>query len=272
MKLIRRPNLIIVSGISLNTKIQNRKCEDNDTWLAEARKRNGAGLERVEWLYSTKELRKRRDDPQKKKGSIILTVDTEETQNKLVREGLLVGGEWFPVQLWDVSLKEEQCFRCLKWGHHQSVCNSPQEYCGHCAGKHATKDCTKTGKEYASCAGCKKRGHVAWEMSKCPEFKKSKTRNAEIKTQLARKTALIQGGTVTPAYSFNAGSSSTASLSSSKDSTAWITVKRLGKRRRVAGRPPDISRAASQPGQTRLVPTQMENSPNVEDTIIELSQ
>ena len=93
MKLIRRPNLIMVSGISLDAKIQNRKCEDNDTWLAEARKRNGAGLERVEWLYSTKELRKRRDDPQKKKGSIILTVDTEETQNKLVREGLLVGGE-----------------------------------------------------------------------------------------------------------------------------------------------------------------------------------
>jgi hypothetical protein len=73
---------------------------------------------------STKELRKSRGDPRKKKGSIILTVDTEETQNRRVREGLLVGGEWFPVQLWDVALKEEQCFRCLKWGHHQSVCNS----------------------------------------------------------------------------------------------------------------------------------------------------
>ena len=63
MKLIRRLYLIIVSGILLNAKIQNRKCEDNNTWLAEARKRNGAGLERVEWLYSIKELRKRRDDP-----------------------------------------------------------------------------------------------------------------------------------------------------------------------------------------------------------------
>ena len=63
MKLIRRPYLVLVSGISLDAKIQNRKCEENDTWLTEARKRNGAGLERVEWLYSTKELRKRRGDP-----------------------------------------------------------------------------------------------------------------------------------------------------------------------------------------------------------------
>ena len=82
------------------------------------RKRNGIGIKRVEWLYSTKELNRRRQNPQKKKGSLILIVSTEETQKKLVRDGLLVRPEWFPVQLWDITLKEDQCFRCLKWGHH----------------------------------------------------------------------------------------------------------------------------------------------------------
>jgi hypothetical protein len=109
-------------------------------------------------------------------------------------------------------------------------------------------------------------------MSKCPEFKKFKTRNAEIKTQLARKTALIQGGTVTPTFSFIAGSSPTASSNSSNDNTEWITVERIGKRRKVAGCPTDISKTASQPRQTRLVPIQKENLSNVKDTITELSQ
>ncbi|KAF2198791.1 hypothetical protein GQ43DRAFT_144133 [Delitschia confertaspora ATCC 74209] len=104
----------MASGIPLVTEIQNRQCEDNEKWLPEARKRNGVTFERVESLYSTKELKRRRNNPLKKKGSIILTVETEENQNKLVREGLLIGAEWFPVQLWDISLKEEQCFRCLK--------------------------------------------------------------------------------------------------------------------------------------------------------------
>ena len=97
IKLIRRPFLIMASGISLNIEIRNAKCEENEKWLLEVRKRNRMGIERVEWLYSTKELNRRRQTPQKKKGSLILIVLTEETQKKLVRDGLLVGLEWFPV-------------------------------------------------------------------------------------------------------------------------------------------------------------------------------
>jgi len=82
---------------------------------------------------------------------------------------------------------------------------------------------------------------------------------------------LIQSGTATPIYSFTGGSSSTVSFSSLKDSTGWTIVERIGKRRKVAGRPTDIFKAASQPGQTKLVPVQKENSPNVEDTITEHS-
>ena len=63
VKLIRRPFLIMASGISLNTEIRNAKCEENEKWLSEVRKRNGMGIERVEWLYSTKELNRRRQNP-----------------------------------------------------------------------------------------------------------------------------------------------------------------------------------------------------------------
>ena len=69
----------MASRISLNTEIRNAKCEENEKWLSEVRKRNGMGIERVEWLYSTKELNRRRQNPQKKKGSLILTVLIEET-------------------------------------------------------------------------------------------------------------------------------------------------------------------------------------------------
>jgi len=63
VKLIRRPFLIMASRISLNTEIRNAKCEENEKWLSEVRKRNGMGIERVEWLYSTKELNRRRQNP-----------------------------------------------------------------------------------------------------------------------------------------------------------------------------------------------------------------
>jgi len=53
----------MASRISLNTEIRNAKCEENEKWLLEVRKRNGMGIERVEWLYSTKELNRRRQNP-----------------------------------------------------------------------------------------------------------------------------------------------------------------------------------------------------------------
>ncbi|KAF2196110.1 hypothetical protein GQ43DRAFT_467439 [Delitschia confertaspora ATCC 74209] len=156
-----------------------------------------------------------------------------------------MGAEWFPVQLWDISLKEEQCFRCLKWGHHQSLCNSPHEFC------------------------CKKKGHIAWEMSKCPEFKKFKDRNAEIKAQLVKKTAIMKRGrtAATPTYTFTAGTNSTAASGGSNsgtDSTEWVTVEGR-KKRKVVGRPTNISKAAKQPGQSKLFHSQPNSSPDREE-------
>ena len=52
----------MASRVPLNAVIRNTKCEENKEWLVEVRKRNRAGIKRVEWLYSTKELSRRRQN------------------------------------------------------------------------------------------------------------------------------------------------------------------------------------------------------------------
>ncbi|KAF1931056.1 uncharacterized protein M421DRAFT_3305 [Didymella exigua CBS 183.55] len=79
-----------------------------------------------------------------------MNVGTEENQRKLVKSGFLMGAEWHPAQLWDISLTDGQCFKCWKWGHTQSVCNATKEACGHCARDHATRSCKSTDESKAS--------------------------------------------------------------------------------------------------------------------------
>lgn len=47
-----------------------------------------------------------------------------------------------------------QCFKCLAFGHFAKNCKSAA-LCGHCAGNHELKDCTKR-METATCGNCKK--------------------------------------------------------------------------------------------------------------------
>jgi hypothetical protein len=102
------------------------------------------------------------EERRQKRGSVIIEVPTESEHKKLVREGIIIDSEWYRVTVWDVAMRETQCFRCWKWGHSQSVCNASEELCGYCAGKHATKECITTDKEHASCAACKSKGHHAF--------------------------------------------------------------------------------------------------------------
>ncbi|KAF1923905.1 uncharacterized protein M421DRAFT_300781 [Didymella exigua CBS 183.55] len=162
MKLIRKPHLVMVSSIPLNTPIKNSKCAENKEWIAQAYSCNlGIRIERVAWLYSDKNLKSRRDGGKQTKGSLLMNVGTEENQRKLVKSGFLMGAEWHPAQLWDISLTDGQCFKCWKWGHTQSVCNATKEACGHCARDHATRSCKSTNELKASYACCKQKGHKA---------------------------------------------------------------------------------------------------------------
>ena len=192
VKLIRRPIMAIVQGVPLHADIKNGKCEENEQWIAEAKKANGGGIERVGWLYSTKDLKKIREKQDRKRGSILLTFTTERERDHIVANGFKKDGLWHPAEVWDVSMTDEQCFRCYKWGHRQAVCNAPKEKCGYCAGDHASRECKTTEKEHYSCAGCKKKGHTAWTKSVCPEFEKFKRAKEGLRQELRKKTLEIQ--------------------------------------------------------------------------------
>jgi hypothetical protein len=121
-KVIRRPRLVMVSKVSLHEAIKNRKCEENNKWMKKVQRRNpGLVIERVAWLYTDKDLNRRRAEGKQTKGSIVMSLATEAMQHQVVRQGLLVRAKWHPASMWDVSLTDGQCFRCHQWGHSQSV-------------------------------------------------------------------------------------------------------------------------------------------------------
>lgn len=252
-KVIRRPRLVMISGVPIQETIKNRKCEENEEWIKKVQRRNpGLIIERVSWLYSDKNLHRRRTEGKQTKGSIILSMATEAMQHQVVRQGLLVGAEWHPARMWDVSLTDGQCFRCHQWGHSQSVCNAPKELCGHCAGSHSSKECKTRDDASASCAGCKQKGHKAWMTKKCKAHEAFRARNEAKKKEMVQATVMIQregyynSGRSSPAFQFG------GSTSSESD---WKTVESGNKRQRTIGRPSAIAKAGRDPSQSRLLHT-----------------
>ena len=250
IKVIRRPHLVMIMGVSKDSPIKNMKCEENDAWISATTGRNpGIQINRVGWVYNDKELKKRRENPATKKGSLIISVPTVTMQQKLIKNGIFVGPEWHPTRLWDVALMDGQCFKCWRWGHHQSVCNQAEERCGHCAGAHPTNNCQTTEDSEASCTACKRKGHKAWMTGKCPEFQKFKDRSNKLKERLQMETDCIRWGPPTghPGFTF----SSQVPRTSSIDADGFTVVESLGKKRKV-GKPSGISTAATAPGQMRI--------------------
>ncbi|KAF1980920.1 hypothetical protein K402DRAFT_255211 [Aulographum hederae CBS 113979] len=168
IKLIRRPRLAMVMGIPLDTPITHSNSPENQAWIKEMNAKNAVKIKRVDWLYSKSKLEELRRSPQNK-GSVIIELATETEQRKVVQDGLLFGHFWHSVKMWDVSIKANQCYKCWKWGHTQSICNSPVKYCGRCANQYPTNE--SSNKEHMKCAGCKKEGHRAWMTRECLAYK-----------------------------------------------------------------------------------------------------
>ena len=266
MKIIRHPRLVMVSGIPLDTPIKNGKCAENDTWIAQVQSQNkNIKIERAGWLYSAKNLASRREAGKQKKGSVILSMSTEEAQHRAIKQGLLVGAEWHPVQMWDISLTDGQCFKCWKWGHNQSVCNAQSEICGHCAGMHSTRDCKTTAESDASCTGCKQKGHKAWMSRSCKAYQAFRDQNERKKRELLQVTMAIQAnsesqGRASPTFSFGGSTR----VNSPQPESEWQVAGGSNKRQRTesnrVGRPSFLQRAARAPGQTRF-PTRTAPAP-----------
>jgi hypothetical protein len=191
IKLVRRPNLAMILGVPLTQRVTTKKSVENAQWIKEFEKSNKTTINRVEWLYSQKMVDQMRDTKSQKRGSLIVETATQDERDKMIREGVIIGAEWFRVTCWDITMKETQCFRCWGWGHSQSVCNAPEELCGYCAGKHSTEKCETKGKEHASCACCKKKGHHAFHRRSCPKYDEFRETREKARTLLMEKTAQI---------------------------------------------------------------------------------
>jgi hypothetical protein len=191
MRLIRRPIQAIVLGVPLTEPITSKNSVANQEWMKEIQKNSGITLTRVELMYSQKRVDELRASGLQKRGSVIVEMPTEHERTKIIRDGLVIGAEWYRVGMWDIAMKEVQCFRCWKWGHSQSVCNCPHELCGYCAGKHPTKQCETKTLAHASCAACKTKGHFAFWRKSCNTYDEFRRGREVTRAHLEEATAQV---------------------------------------------------------------------------------
>ncbi|KAG7178173.1 Nucleic-acid-binding protein from mobile element jockey-like 7 [Homarus americanus] len=94
-------------------------------------------------------------------------------------------GNWGTYKLHPFVPEPLRCYKCQKFGHHQSRCHK-QVRCGNCSRSHKTEMCIQKHKEgsttTAKCPNCGKKHHV-WSTS-CPERReRMKVAMAKIKPQ-----------------------------------------------------------------------------------------
>lgn len=108
----------------------------------------------VGWLSNKAKIRS--------ESSLIVEFETPEDANRVIREGLIVGGRRRECELYDRRCKIRQCYRCQRYGHIGTQCIE-EVACGFCAEAHDTRDCLKKGnaRSCPRCALCNG-SHSAW--------------------------------------------------------------------------------------------------------------
>jgi hypothetical protein len=105
-----------------------------------------SSIARLAWIHGERTL-----NAGKPRSSLIVYFHSEAAREVAVREGITIQGAWYRTKLWAHALSTPRCYRCQLWGHTQGSC-AKQASCGHCAGKHDTKQCYQTDK--SSCTNC----------------------------------------------------------------------------------------------------------------------
>jgi hypothetical protein len=275
MRLIRRPIQAIVLGVPLTEPITSKNSVANQEWMKAIQKNSGITLTRVEWMYSQKRVDELRAGGLQKRGSVIVEMPTEHERTRIIRDGLVIGAEWYRVGLWDIAMKEVQCFRCWKWGHSQSVCNSPHELCGYCAGRHSTKQCETKTLEDASCAACKTKGHFAFWRKSCKTYDEFRRGREATRAHLEEATAQVHRASkemTAPTLAFTQTNQWTMV---EPKRTTGIKSKRTCKddgdedrdERRGPGRPRGTTAAAKARGQMIIRPITIQSTPASSQTI-----
>lgn len=98
----------------------------------------------------------------KSESSLIVEFETPEDANRVIREGLIIGGRRRECELYDRRCKIRQCYRCQRYGHIGTQCIE-EVACGFCAEAHDTRECPKKG-DAMSCPRCAlcNGSHSAW--------------------------------------------------------------------------------------------------------------
>ncbi|KAI6250051.1 hypothetical protein HI914_02081 [Erysiphe necator] len=133
-KILRKDFPVEIAGVPLSTKIASEKNADNSALisiLSNASKMKIPGLQtnRIRWLQGGKEHEKARKKGHTR-GSVILSLPTEELQWRVIRNGIVIDSILYSAQIWTPKAQTKQCFNCSQWGHVQAraVCKTLKVY------------------------------------------------------------------------------------------------------------------------------------------------
>ena len=190
-KILRQDFPVEISGVPLETKVMNGKNADNSELIRsiiEATKGRipGLNINRMRWLHDGKEYERSKKNGHTR-GTIIMSLPSEELQAEVVRKGIVLNAMLYSAQLWSPNAQSKQCFNCSQWGHTQAVCRKAVK-CGQCAGNHQSRNCPK--KEVLCCNYGKE--HQSWHKKACPTFQTYKKIVENNRIALMERTAEIR--------------------------------------------------------------------------------
>ena len=139
---------IAIRGIETHRKIESDSFEDNGV------------------VEATRILKKSTGNPL---SLIKARAKDEASYRRLLAYGLKIGWTSYRVTAWLTDAgRPLQCYKCLKFGHHQSECKEVKQVCLKCGDEHSYKEC-KIEQDKLKCSNCKG-NHAA--VSKCCETAK----------------------------------------------------------------------------------------------------
>ncbi|KAG2068248.1 hypothetical protein BDR04DRAFT_937428, partial [Suillus decipiens] len=110
-----------------------------------------------------------RCNPDQRTAHIILTFNTKESANQVIKFGLMVAGK--KVYARKLIAEPSRYLKChsLNGLHKAAECQQEFDICGTCTRIHRTSTCMITDQNNFFCVNCNAQGHAVWDRN-CPMF------------------------------------------------------------------------------------------------------
>jgi hypothetical protein len=159
---------------------------------------------------------------------LVVEVDTAEQANRLISQGLTLAFDLKIVERYDSKCRIIQCFKCQRYGHISTRCQSAQK-CGHCGGGHTTNECAEGSQaKRRCCAACDGGQHASWSTA-C----QSRVREGQ-RARTARRIMIrlypVSVRAPTPIFN-DSPAGSMRFTSSTQSSEGWTDVTLIKKRK-----------------------------------------